>query len=173
MCSSDLTVEADSPYYTGSVRYRSYIGENPTTNFDVKGNWAYVWNMNLTEDGLVYDDWKIDRDMTDGRYLYFTEDVIYVEPGENVLWRNVLMTNLRWRDINRDYSGSTLYAAIPDETGFMIKASAAEGSSMTASFRPERNSSSSLEDQTVSSDVSDAALSAGRSRPGSRKTTRR
>ena len=57
--------------YSGDVYYRSYLGNNITTNFDIKRNTHYVWNLTYTEDGLQYNDWKHDTgDLTGTRYRY-------------------------------------------------------------------------------------------------------
>ncbi|MBR1705688.1 MAG: DUF4906 domain-containing protein [Bacteroidales bacterium] len=54
----ETAVDACSPRYNGEVRYRSYLGNNATTNFDIERNAAYVWELTYTEDGLQYNDWK-------------------------------------------------------------------------------------------------------------------
>lgn len=46
--------------YRGSVTYRSYLGNDDTGNFDIKGNCRYRWNMKCLEGGLSYNDWKTD-----------------------------------------------------------------------------------------------------------------
>lgn len=57
--------------YSGDVYYRSYLGNNITTNFDIKRNTHYVWNLTYTEDGLQYNDWKHDTgDLSGTRYRY-------------------------------------------------------------------------------------------------------
>lgn len=57
--------------YQGVVRYRSYLGNNATNNFDIKRNVAYVWNLTFTESGLQYDDWKHETDeLYKYRYRY-------------------------------------------------------------------------------------------------------
>lgn len=57
---ADVVMNGESDRYTGSVTYRSYLGENATKNFDIKGNCLYSWNLTYLEDNLQYDDWKID-----------------------------------------------------------------------------------------------------------------
>ena len=83
----DVTVTANSVYYVGTIHYRSYIGADAKTDFNVVGNYRYVWNMTLTEDGLVYDDWKTDQ--TDfnviDHYLSFDADVYPVNPRKSVV----------------------------------------------------------------------------------------
>ena len=144
----DVTVTAASTYYSGTIHYRSYIGENATDNFDVRGNHAYVWNMRLTEDGLVDDDWKIEQDITDGRYLRFTRNPVLVEQGDDIRWADVLQTNLRWEDIAREFGGSIIYSATPTASGFGVRADARDGDVMTARFYPASNYLASLDDET-------------------------
>ena len=83
----DVTVTANSVYYAGTIHYRSYIGADAKTDFNVAGNCRYIWNMTLTEDGLVYDDWKTDQ--TDlvaiSHTLSFDNDVYAVNPRKNVV----------------------------------------------------------------------------------------
>lgn len=83
----DVTVTANSVYYVGTIHYRSYIGADARTDFNVAGNYRYVWNMTLTEDGLVYDDWKTDQ--TDfnviDHYISFDADVYPVSPRKSVV----------------------------------------------------------------------------------------
>ncbi|MBO4656757.1 MAG: Ig-like domain-containing protein [Bacteroidales bacterium] len=83
----DVTVSANSVYYSGTVHYRSYIGADAKTDFNVAGNSSYVWNMTLTEDGLVYDDWKTDRTdlVTISHTLTFDDDVYAANPRGSVI----------------------------------------------------------------------------------------
>lgn len=142
----DVTVSASSRYYTGTVHYRSYVGADATTDFNVIGNKVYVWNMTLTEDGLVYDDWKIEQDLTDGRYLRFLLDTCLVEAGDVVRWEDILETNLLWDAISRTYSGDLLYETVPDATGFTVRNDGGDGSSMRTVFGPAQNWSALLTD---------------------------
>lgn len=62
-----------SGMYAGTVTYRSYLGGNATTDFNVEGNVRYVWNVNYHEDGLQDGSWKRDTDLTDTRYLRWVD----------------------------------------------------------------------------------------------------
>ena len=141
---AEVTVSADSPYYTGTVRYRSFIGEDATRNFDVTGNCKYVWNITITEDGLIYDDWKTDQDIIDGRYLRFLKDRYYVKRGAKVKWAEVLETNLLWDDIEKSYGSPRIYSSLPDAAGYTVSSSAAFGAAMTVTLKPLHNSSTEL-----------------------------
>ena len=83
----DVTVTANSLYYSGTVHYRSYIGADAKTDFNVSGNNRYSWNMILTEDGLVYDDWKTDQTdlITINHSLIFDNDIYAVNPRKSVV----------------------------------------------------------------------------------------
>lgn len=83
----DVTVTANSVYYTGTVHYRSYLGSDAKTDFNIAGNNRYVWDMTLTEDGLVYDDWKTDQtDLTAINHtLSFDKEVYAVDPRKSVV----------------------------------------------------------------------------------------
>lgn len=83
----DVSVTANSVYYVGTIHYRSYIGADSKTDFNVEGNCRYMWNMTLTEDGLVYDDWKIDQTelIAIDHILKFDDDVYSVNPRKNVV----------------------------------------------------------------------------------------
>ena len=83
----DVTVSANSVYYSGTVHYRSYIGADAKTDFNVSGNCRYVWNMTLTEDGLAYDDWKTDQTdlITISHSLTFDDEVYSVNPRGSVV----------------------------------------------------------------------------------------
>lgn len=145
----DITVSANSEYYTGTVRYRSYVGANATTDFNVNGNNIYICNMTLTEDGLMYDDWKIDNSLTDGRYLRFIQNPSLVEAGDVVSWNSILETNLLWGDISKRYEGTAVYEATPNADGFTVADDADEGSVMSAVFAPLHNWHPNLEDRIV------------------------
>lgn len=140
----DVAVMANSSYYNGSVHYRSYVGTNATNNFDVRGNYEYTWNMTLTEDGLVNDDWKIDQEMDDLRYISFNQNPVLVEKDEEVRWANLLVTNMAWGDISKNYTGTSIYSATPTSTGFTVKSSASAGNTMTATFTAAHNPKPSL-----------------------------
>ena len=65
------TKVSSSSMYSGDVYYRSYLGNNNTTNFDIRRNTHYVWNLTYTEEGLQHNDWKHDTDeLTGVRYRY-------------------------------------------------------------------------------------------------------
>lgn len=65
------TKVSSSSLYSGDVYYRSYLGNNNTTNFDIQRNTHYVWNLTFTEEGLQHNDWKHDTDeLTGVRYRY-------------------------------------------------------------------------------------------------------
>ena len=48
----------------GSITYRSYLGKDAVTDFDIRRNAHYRWTVRFRPDGLQYDDWKHDNGLT-------------------------------------------------------------------------------------------------------------
>ncbi len=145
---AEVTVAAASAYYTGTIHYRSYIGADETTDFDIQGNCCYIWDMTLTEDGLVNDDWKIDQDIRDDRFMRFLADPVIVESGDEVQWEDILETNISWIDMAGTYGGTVIYESLPDAVGFAVRDDVVVGDVMTATLLPLRNSHPFLEAET-------------------------
>ena len=55
----ETTVEASGPR-SGTVTYRSYLGRDAVSDFNIIRNSLYEWNITYGEDGLALDDWKTD-----------------------------------------------------------------------------------------------------------------
>ena len=55
---------------SGYIDYRSYLGSNATTNFDIIGNKGYVWTLTYSPDGIQVSDWKHDNNLTWYAYRY-------------------------------------------------------------------------------------------------------
>lgn len=71
---------------TGTITYRSYLGNNDTKNFDIKGNCRYEWKVTYMEDDLQYDDWKVDTgDMSSEMNITFGTDPRWDETGSIIL----------------------------------------------------------------------------------------
>lgn len=51
----------------GTIVYRSYLGRNAVTDFDILRNARYDWTIRFLPDGLQYDDWKHDNDLIDSQ----------------------------------------------------------------------------------------------------------
>ncbi|MBO6028392.1 MAG: DUF4906 domain-containing protein [Bacteroidales bacterium] len=60
----ETTVEGTS-VYAGTIVYRSYLGQNAVSDFDLRRNARYDWTIRYLPDGLQYDDWKHDNDLID------------------------------------------------------------------------------------------------------------
>ena len=69
------TVADGTGRYEGSITYRSYLGGNATTDFDIRRNAHYRWTIRFLSDGLQYDDWKHDNDLTD------TQSGLHIDDG--------------------------------------------------------------------------------------------
>lgn len=48
----------DKQEAVGSITYRSYLGDNATSSFDIVGNRRYTWTVNYLPDGMANQDWK-------------------------------------------------------------------------------------------------------------------
>ena len=60
----ETTVEGTGTY-VGTIVYRSYLGRDAVSDFDIRRNARYDWTIRFQKDGLQYDDWKHDNDLTD------------------------------------------------------------------------------------------------------------
>jgi len=65
------TVAEGTGLYSGSVTYRSYLGQDALTGVDICRNAHYIWTIHYLADGLQYDDWKHENELTDTRFLYW------------------------------------------------------------------------------------------------------
>lgn len=71
---------------TGTITYRSYLGNNATRNFDITGNCRYNWKVTYLEDNLQYDDWKTDTgDMSSEATLSFEAHPCWDNEGDIIL----------------------------------------------------------------------------------------
>lgn len=137
--------------YSGAVTYRSYLGANATTDFDIAGNTKYVWAINYTEDGLAEDTWKVDTDgLTDNRTLAWTANPIYVEPGQTVTYSDWYTTNIT-TGVDVALSGPDMsdVVASSGSSSFTVKSTAPAGKGVTATAQPSRNPVLSLIKTTV------------------------
>lgn len=60
----ETTVEGTG-VYAGTIVYRSFLGQNAVSDFDLRRNARYDWTIRYLSDGLQYDDWKHDNDLID------------------------------------------------------------------------------------------------------------
>ena len=61
--------------YAGSITYRSYLGQDAVSDFDICRNARYNWSIHYLKDGLQYDDWKHDNDLID------TQSGLHIDDG--------------------------------------------------------------------------------------------
>ncbi|MBQ9192623.1 MAG: DUF4906 domain-containing protein [Bacteroidales bacterium] len=54
-----------SGLYKGTITYRSYLGKDAVSDFDIRRNAHYVWTVRYLLDGLQYDDWKHENHLLD------------------------------------------------------------------------------------------------------------
>ena len=69
------TVVEGTGIYAGSITYRSYLGQDAVSDFDIRRNARYNWSIRYLEDGLQYNDWKHDNDLTD------TQSGLHIDDG--------------------------------------------------------------------------------------------
>lgn len=132
--------------YTGDITYRSYLGGNATSSFDIARNTIYEWTVNYHENGLQDDNWKKDNDLTDNRYINLVNP-IWVEPGDEVTWSNVLSSNITpLSSLNRVFSGanSTNVIGSNGTSSFTVKSTATAGMSAGLTVTPPANVTSAL-----------------------------
>lgn len=67
------TVAEGTGLYAGSITYRSYLGPDALTGFDIRRNAHYRWTIRYRADGVQNDDWKHENDLTDTRFLYWKD----------------------------------------------------------------------------------------------------
>jgi hypothetical protein len=70
----ETTVEGTGTY-VGTIVYRSYLGRDAVSDFDIRRNARYDWTIRFLEDGLQYDDWKHDNGLTD------TQSGLHIDDG--------------------------------------------------------------------------------------------
>ena len=58
------TSVSTSGSYTGAVTYRSYLGRNATSDFDIEGNVSYVWTVAFRGANLQESTWKRETDLS-------------------------------------------------------------------------------------------------------------
>ncbi len=81
----DVSLEENEDYI-GNVIYRSYLGNDSTRNFDIRGNCCYRWDVTYHQDNLQYNDWKIDTDAVEPAAKDILEFTGRIEagPGQTV-----------------------------------------------------------------------------------------
>ena len=58
----------------GTIVYRSFLGRDAVTDFDIRRNARYDWTLRFLQDGLQYDDWKHDNDLVDSQTGLYIRD---------------------------------------------------------------------------------------------------
>ena len=58
----------------GTIIYRSYLGRDAVTDFDIRRNARYDWTLRFLQDGLQYDDWKHENDLIDSQTGLYIRD---------------------------------------------------------------------------------------------------
>ena len=145
-----VTCSGSGAPYTGSVTYRSYLGNNATTNFDLARNTHYIWTIAYHESGLQTNNWKIATDLTDERWMYL-DNPIWVERGDEVDWWDVLSCSANIGDLNFAFTNgnATVSSVIYDydnypSGSFTIDDNAPIGKYVNLQVKPTVNPTSDL-----------------------------
>ena len=85
-----FTKYVGSTKFVGSVTYRSYLGNNATSNFDLVRNTRYSWTVNYNEDGLLSDNWKVQP--------FLVAEPEAIDLGLSVKWASFNLGALRPED---------------------------------------------------------------------------
>ena len=59
------TVVEGTGTFAGTITYRSYLGKDAVSDFDLRRNAHYRWTLRFLANGLQYNDWKHDNDLID------------------------------------------------------------------------------------------------------------
>lgn len=97
--------------WTGTVTYRSYLGRNATSDFDIEGNVRYVWTLLFREDNLQESTWKRETDISFTTYeseLILSPASARLEVGYTRTYRAVLRTWTVVDGARTTYSDSVL-----------------------------------------------------------------
>ena len=97
--------------HTGTVTYRSYLGRNATSDFDIEGNVRYVWTLLFREDNLQESTWKRETDLSFTTYeseLILSPASARLEVGYTRTYRAVLRTWTVVDGARTTYSDSVL-----------------------------------------------------------------
>lgn len=114
--------------YDGNIVYRSYLGSNKTTDFNIVRNEVYNWTITYSKGNLETYDWKRD---TDGLYRY----------------ELVCITENPYVDAN---SGYPTYVVLE----YKIRQYSARTGALISSFYPDAINSASYYDSADGNDVS-------------------
>jgi len=55
----------------GDIRYRSFLGEDATSDFNINRNWRYTWTLRFLPGGRLHNDWKHENRLSWSEYRYF------------------------------------------------------------------------------------------------------
>ena len=69
------TIVEGTEIFVGSISYRSYLGGNEISDFNIHRNASYNWTIRYMKDGLQYNDWKHDNNLID------TQSGLHIDDG--------------------------------------------------------------------------------------------
>ena len=97
--------------WTGTVTYRSYLGRNATSDFDIEGNARYIWTVVFREDELQESTWKRETDLSFTTYeqeLLLSPASATLEVGYTRTYRAFIRTWTVVNGIRTTYTDSVL-----------------------------------------------------------------
>ncbi len=97
--------------WTGTVTYRSYLGRNATSDFDIEGNARYIWTVVFREDELQESTWKRETDLSFTTYeqeLLLSPASATLEVGYTRTYRAYIRTWTVVNGIRTTYTDSVL-----------------------------------------------------------------
>ena len=139
-----------SGIYSGTMVYRSYIGNNATDNFDIEGNCVYNWNITFTEDMLSREEWKYDGGSLDDLRTLAIRNPIRVCAGETLALRNYTSGNLDPATVGWEIrsggalAGSILNSGSLQGNSFTVRNDASPGERMRIWISPLYNKNTRL-----------------------------
>ena len=105
------TSVSTSGTWTGTVTYRSYLGRNATSDFDIEGNSRYIWTVIFREDELQESTWKRETDLsftTHEQEFLISPASATLEVGYTRTYRATLRTWTVVNGVRTTYSDSVL-----------------------------------------------------------------
>ncbi|MBQ4287781.1 MAG: DUF4906 domain-containing protein [Bacteroidales bacterium] len=97
--------------WTGTVTYRSYLGRNATSDFDIEGNARYIWTVVFREDELQESTWKRETDLSFTTYeqeLLLSPASATLEVGYTRTYRAFIRTWTVVNGVRTTYTDSVL-----------------------------------------------------------------
>ena len=101
---------------------RLFLGGDATCNFDLSRNCRYSITLQITDEGCLRSDWKVDSTLEDNRILSFPNRIVSVTAPESLFVPLNTNLSLAAGDYSYSMSGSvSAFTFTPGQNGFTIK----------------------------------------------------